>query len=201
MIAPINGHYASGEKEPHTIEWTILYYANGMNNGLGDRLNYIAINLGIKSQDIPDLKQSLYISLRRLAENSPHKQIDNPDAYITRSFRTECWLLRRREAPRKDKTSYGIDPYELNVAIPNNTNSPILNSSDKERLTAILEAMGQLVPKAADAVRLHYSRGFTYQEAGEILGVPMGTVQSRVHRGVRAIREYLGIGLDESVSK
>lgn len=45
-----------------------------------------------------------------------------------------------------------------------------------------------LPPEFAIAVKLHDIEGYKYHEVAEIMGVPVGTVMSRLHRGRRLLR-------------
>ncbi|MEO0630893.1 MAG: sigma factor-like helix-turn-helix DNA-binding protein, partial [Planctomycetota bacterium] len=40
---------------------------------------------------------------------------------------------------------------------------------------------------------LCFCRGVTHSQAAEILGVPIGTVKSRVHKAMARLRERLGV--------
>lgn len=47
-----------------------------------------------------------------------------------------------------------------------------------------------------EAVVLHHVQGLPYEEAADVLGVPVGTVKSNCHRGLRRLQARLG-GLRE----
>lgn len=53
---------------------------------------------------------------------------------------------------------------------------------------AALESLSQAFAEVIDLVDVN---GLTYAEAAEVLGVPVGTVMSRLHRGRKKIREQL----------
>jgi RNA polymerase sigma-70 factor (ECF subfamily) len=55
------------------------------------------------------------------------------------------------------------------------------------------EAVRKLPHPYQDAVVLAHIGGFTYQEMARILGVPMGTVMSRLFRGRRLLRAFLQV--------
>lgn len=57
---------------------------------------------------------------------------------------------------------------------------------------AVEDAFRGLPERSRKIVRLVDIDGLSYQEAARVLGVPMGTVMSRLHRGRRRIREHLG---------
>jgi RNA polymerase sigma-70 factor (ECF subfamily) len=58
-------------------------------------------------------------------------------------------------------------------------------------------AIDRLSPKLAAVVVLRYPEGLSYDEIGEILGLPPGTVRSRLNRAHAALREILGDRLDD----
>ena len=55
----------------------------------------------------------------------------------------------------------------------------------------LLAALSQLSPEDRAAVLLVDAQGFDYREAGEVLGVPSGTVASRLNRARAALRRTL----------
>jgi RNA polymerase sigma-70 factor (ECF subfamily) len=56
---------------------------------------------------------------------------------------------------------------------------------------AVLEALESVPDPFRLPVRLRDLDGLTYREIGEILGVPPGTVMSRLHRGREYVRRAL----------
>jgi RNA polymerase sigma-70 factor (ECF subfamily) len=55
----------------------------------------------------------------------------------------------------------------------------------------VQEALASLPDQFRIAVLLADVEGFSYKEIAEILGIPMGTVMSRLHRGRRALEKRL----------
>jgi RNA polymerase sigma-70 factor (ECF subfamily) len=67
------------------------------------------------------------------------------------------------------------------------------DQATRNHLDARIEsALAKLTPKLAQVVNLVDVAGFTYDEAAAALGIPAGTVMSRVHRARRRIRAELG---------
>ena len=56
---------------------------------------------------------------------------------------------------------------------------------------ALEQAMQKLSPEHREAVVLHELDGLTYEEAAQILGVPVGTVKSRLHHAFANLRKNL----------
>ena len=73
------------------------------------------------------------------------------------------------------------------TALPSAEFEAMRNIPDGEVLNALLE----LPEEFRQAVYLADAEGFSYSEIAEILGVPMGTVMSRIHRGRKRLREAL----------
>jgi RNA polymerase sigma-70 factor (ECF subfamily) len=61
-----------------------------------------------------------------------------------------------------------------------------------ERAELVQAAILELSPKLAEVIVLRYPQGLSYEEIGEILGVPPGTVKSRLNRAHAALRGILG---------
>jgi RNA polymerase sigma-70 factor (ECF subfamily) len=57
-----------------------------------------------------------------------------------------------------------------------------------ERLT-VQHALDALSAEHRDVLRQVYLNGHTANETADVLGIPAGTVKSRVHYGLRALRE------------
>jgi RNA polymerase sigma-70 factor (ECF subfamily) len=74
-----------------------------------------------------------------------------------------------------------------NTAMPSAESEALRNLPDGEVLTALMD----LPEEFRTAVYLADAEGFAYSEISEILGVPMGTVMSRIHRGRKRLREAL----------
>jgi RNA polymerase sigma-70 factor, ECF subfamily len=96
------------------------------------------------------------------------------------SRRGRDWLRRPHPATaelHEDLPAYGSTPEEKAVA-----------------RVALEGALCRLEPPFREALLLVASQGFTYQEAAEAMGEPVGTVKWRVHRATRRLREFLAEG-------
>jgi RNA polymerase sigma-70 factor (ECF subfamily) len=63
-------------------------------------------------------------------------------------------------------------------------------SLDRERVRRCLGALTQL---QRESVTLAYYRGYTYAEVAELLGLPAGTVKTRMRDGLIRLRDCLGV--------
>jgi RNA polymerase sigma-70 factor, ECF subfamily len=66
-------------------------------------------------------------------------------------------------------------------------------AAERAELRGRLEvAIGKLSPDHRDVVLLHELHGLTYAECAEALGVPLGTIKSRLFHAFKNLRGYLG---------
>lgn len=86
-----------------------------------------------------------------------------------------------------------IDPVELHGIALDDTASEAAGSVDLET------AMRALSPEDRDAFNAVALFGLPYAEAGSVLGIPAGTVKSRVFRARRALTTLLGLDANGGV--
>src|SRR4030095_6827767 len=65
----------------------------------------------------------------------------------------------------------------------------------------VLSALGKVDQVYQAAVALFYLEDLSYPEIGEILEIPVGTVKSRVARGIAQLRQLLGVSASRRTSK
>jgi RNA polymerase sigma-70 factor (ECF subfamily) len=60
-----------------------------------------------------------------------------------------------------------------------------------ESAVEVLRALASLVPREREPIDLAFQRGMTYQMIAAYLGVPEGTIKSRIRSGLRHLREHI----------
>lgn len=75
---------------------------------------------------------------------------------------------------------------------PSEDDSPYDELHREQQRERVAEALETLTPDQHEVVRLSYIEGLTHTEIAERLGVPLGTVKSRMRLAYGKIRELLG---------
>jgi len=160
--------------------------SNSFENELGEllpQLRRFAHGLSRSSADADDLTQmTIERALRAKAQWQPGTRLDSWLYTIMRNLWIDTVRVRGRkervEAPAEDATTIGHDPRD-----------GIEAGIDLQRVMA---AMERLPDEQREVVALILIEGFGYREAAELLGLPIGTVSSRLVRGRTALLALVG---------
>lgn len=71
---------------------------------------------------------------------------------------------------------------------------PLFPGSETEKRRDILTAFAHLGPEFRQVLWLVVVENFTYREVADLLGIPIGTVMSRLHRARRDVRRFYARG-------
>jgi RNA polymerase sigma-70 factor (ECF subfamily) len=88
--------------------------------------------------------------------------------------------------------------YEHLIGIGNDTDETLINNSDpevlyiqKENIQLLKDALGKLPLEFREVIILREIEGFSYKEISDVLGIPQGTVMSRIARGRKHLYRYM----------
>jgi RNA polymerase sigma-70 factor (ECF subfamily) len=94
---------------------------------------------------------------------------------------------RKRTDQQLDDLTSVADPH----ASPNAGSDPELSAIGAERRGAILESIAALPADQREVVALRFYGDLSLQEIADVTNRPVGTVKSRLHRGMTALRDHL----------
>jgi RNA polymerase sigma-70 factor, ECF subfamily len=159
-----------------------------------DALYRTALRMTRSEADAEDLVQETYIRAFRFRDQ------------FTLGTNMKAWLFRiltntfintyRRKAAQPEVTDLeGVDEFSLYRRMADDraaSSSPdpeaeLLNSVVDAEVTDALEAL----PEKFRTTVLLDVEGFSYKEIAEMLGIPIGTVMSRLHRGRKFLQKRL----------
>ncbi|MFL6760020.1 RNA polymerase sigma factor [Sphingomonas sp.] len=147
------------------------------------QLRRFAHALSRDAADADDLTQAtIERALRSKAQWQAGTRLDSWAYRIMRNLWIDTARARTRknarEAPEEEGLSVGEDPREaIDAAVD---------------LKRVMAAMEQLPDEQREVVALILVEGFGYREVSDMLGLPMGTVSSRLVRGRTALLAMVG---------
>ena len=147
------------------------------------RLRRFAHGLSRSTSDADDLTQmTIERALRAKAQWQPGTRLDSWLYKIMRNLWIDTVRSRNRqdrfEASAEDAAAVGHDPRDgIEAGID---------------LHRVMAAMDRLPNEQREVLALILIEGFGYREAAELLGLPIGTVSSRLVRGRTALLGLVG---------
>jgi RNA polymerase sigma-70 factor (ECF subfamily) len=149
------------------------------------RLRRFARALAYDPADADDLCQiALERALKAWRSFEPGTRLDS---WMYRIMRN-CWIDEVRSRQRRSET---FAPEEAGLGVGDDGDRHI---EARVELAAVDRAMAALPDEQREVIALVLVEGLAYREAADILGVPMGTLTSRLVRGRQALMAQLGEG-------
>ncbi|GAA5042280.1 RNA polymerase sigma factor SigE [Nocardia callitridis] len=148
-----------------------------------DRVYRLAYRLSGDAQDAEDLTQDTFIRVFRSLSNYQPGTFEGWLHRITTNLFLD--MVRRRNRIRMEALPEDYD------RVPSEGPGPEQLYHDARLDPDLQSALDALAPEFRAAVVLCDIEGLSYEEIGATLGVKLGTVRSRIHRGRQALRDYL----------
>ena len=159
-----------------------------------DALLRTAVRMTRNLSDAEDLVQETYLKAYRFFDR------------FQRGTNIRAWLFKimtnlfinsyRDKAKRPEETSFDeMEDFSLYSKMADDTQKDGTNPEkelfDKLYGDEVQKALDRLPEEFKMVVMLNFVEGFSYQEIAEILGIELGTVKSRLHRGRKLLQKSL----------
>lgn len=148
-----------------------------------DRVYRLAYRLSGNQHDAEDLTQETFIRVFRSVQNYQPGTFEGWLHRITTNLFLD--MVRRRSRIRMEALPEDYD------RVPADDPNPEQIYHDSRLGPDLQAALDSLPPEFRAAVVLCDIEGLSYEEIGATLGVKLGTVRSRIHRGRQALRDHL----------
>jgi RNA polymerase sigma factor (sigma-70 family) len=152
-----------------------------------DRLYALARRVLGDASDAEDATQETL--LRAWREIPRLREPERFEAWLTRMLIHDCYDLLRRRKRRKTQVPW--------IVLDNERADASVAIEERERLE---QAFRKLTPEHRAVVALHFYRDLAAAEIATLLEVPLGTINSRLYYGTRALRAALE-ALDRSETR
>jgi RNA polymerase sigma-70 factor (ECF subfamily) len=126
-----------------------------------------------------DLAQDVFLKLFKSLKTFDRRA--NFSTWLISVSRNLCIDHYRSMRREHDVVTHDVDASTIPKASA--TDSPLVLLERRDRVSLLRAALDRLAPALRTAVMLRDIRELSYQEIAERLGVPEGTVKSRINRG------------------
>jgi len=126
-----------------------------------------------------DLTQDVFVKIFKSLDTFDRRA--NFQTWLVSVSRNLCIDHYRSVRKERESIDRDVDPGDL--ATVANTTSPYQSLEQRDRASLLRRGLNELAPSLKQAVLMRDLQEMSYQEIADKLGLPEGTVKSRINRG------------------
>ncbi|HPF13458.1 MAG: RNA polymerase sigma factor [Planctomycetes bacterium] len=168
---------------------------------LRGRAYQIAFSMVGSREDAMDLTQETFLRVFKARDSFDPNQPFLP--WFHRILRNTCFsfLRKNRRVRESSLTALDADGEPVDFEITDDSPSPEDHVSVQESHRMYLEALRTLSATDREILILRHHQNLSYKEIAQTLGIPEGTVMSRLFHARRRMRDALSPSLDPSFAE
>lgn len=150
---------------------------------------YVALGYVGKPEDALDLSQDAFVNAFRHLKRFDSSKSFFPWFYSI--LKNLCMNHLNRLRRRREDSIDEMAEEDGQIRIPIETVSPEDSVVQKDLEVKIGQALLSLRPREREIIILQHFQDYSYQEIANLLGIPIGTVMSRLYSARRSLRREL----------
>ena len=151
----------------------------------------LALSILKRKEDAEDVTQETYLRLWRAITDT---SIESPRSYILRTARNLALDVIRKNSKREDADTvvqYADEEFEIESEDTDPAARPDLAYLQKMESQAVRESINELPTSARELIILRDLEGLPYSEIAKVLGIPEGTLKSKLFRARERLRKTI----------
>jgi len=150
---------------------------------------YVALGYVGNSDDALDISQDAFVNAFRHIGRFDTSRGFFPWFYSI--LKNLCMNHLNRLRRRREESIDDVDGDSPGISIPVETVNPEESAVRTDLAVKISRALRRLRPKEREIIILQHLQDFSYREIADLLGIPIGTVMSRLYSARRSLRREL----------
>lgn len=161
---------------------------DGMVTEFADPLYRYACRMIHDRESARDLVQETYEQAWKSIDRLDDVQKRRSWIFQILRHRINHWLRRTKRRVERAGSTFSIDASEPSIEIESQTQAAAIQVENQEFVEQALE---QLSEAQREVVLLAVMEDLTVDEVAEVVGLPRGTVLSRIHRGKEKLKAWM----------
>ena len=153
-------------------------------------LQLVRCRVGAGSLWVEDVAQDVFVQVHRKAATFEGRSTVKTWLYAVAINVCRDHQRHQRRAPHP--APLAIDAIEPLAELPDTSLDPLEQIEQQERATLVREALETLSEAHRTVLYMRDHEDMTYEQMADALGVPIGTVRSRLHNARAALADVLG---------